>query len=198
MGFTIKDPNGQASKVTKDPEGNGRLCVDASQEMKSQVAAVAGKAYASYNNVTFTQDGESGLAYIKNNSETADLVITKYNIWVGSSTSGSGDAKLTAKIAGLAGTLITSGVDATVGNLNFGKLSISAPVTAKKGDGTALTTGGVVSESLPFRSTTDRDIFEAITVLETGTDIAFTWTPPSGNTSQEVQFLIEFYFREKA
>ena len=201
MSFTIKDSAGQDANVVKDAEGSGRLCVDSSQESKQQIAAVAGKSYASYNDVTFgsgTGGVECGLAYLRNNSETRDLVITKYDIWIGSSTGGSGDALLSTKIGRLSGTLITAGTDATTGNLNLGKLSSVAPVTAKKGDGTALTVTGSVDEGLPYQPTLTRDAFDAVTVLEDGKDIAFTWTPPSGNTSQRVQFIIEFYFRDRS
>lgn len=194
----IKDPNtSQGARVTADSEGTGRLLVQASEEPSQTVAAVSGRSYTFFHAAAFTTANESGQIYIKNNSPE-DLVLYRYQWFIGNSVGGSGSQTVRFFSNPTGGTLITGANPISkISNNNFGLVGAETFTgDAYGGDGTALTV--TPAPGLPFEIQDNQPIvtFDASTILPQGTSIAFTWQAPAGNTAQLVTMSIQGYYRD--
>lgn len=171
---------------------NSQLLVKSTSEPAEITAAKTSDAYIAYGDVTFTVDTESDLIYIKNTDTDfggRNLIITSFDMYLGSSTGGSGDATLTFYKNP---TTFPTAVDAIVSNSNFADTK-QVSLDAKKGNGSTKTLGAAGIE-LPIQINNQPVYrFDSTTIIPKNKSIGFSFTPPSGNTSQKVNFIISFY-----
>lgn len=189
--------SGRQADVILEGDGSKRLAVDAVTNSSQLNASIIGEAFVSYNEVTFTVGTKCDLAYLKNTSSRR-LIITDFNIFVGSSNITT--ATLDQELGFVVLPSVAPSTPTLVGNLNQGSPKSTSTVTtaveAFKGDGSTNALVGLAETALPIQNGTTRDAFDATTVLEPNNSIGFTWKPPTGNTSQKVNFLITYIFAD--
>lgn len=140
--------------------------------------------------ITFTNESENAVTYLKNN-EQKSIVISSFIYLIGNSTNGSGDSTIKVYSNPTTGTIITSGVESSPVNRNFGSKNI-LDVDWKIGDGSHSSSGG--TKAIPTRlAVVGRKVIGVTTVLEKGSSLSILYTPPSGNTSQICQFAMAVY-----
>ena len=177
-------------------DDNGRLQTKAVGMSEQTSEAVSGNTYnINTGNLTFTNDSESAIFYLRNDSEINPIVVTRIFLTFLSSTAGSGavNAKIYKEVAG--GDILTA-TAFNPGNFNHGSRSKLPGVVLNKGS-TASTFTATALDSDPgflFTSDNQRQLipFEAI-VLPRGAEMLLTWTPPASNTSIVLQAGANFY-----
>lgn len=177
-------------------DGNGRIEAHAVSISEQSDSSLGGDAY-NVNTGTFilTTDASTPIFYIKNVSESRELVIPRVFIAFGASTAGSGivEGAIISNPSG--GTIITATANPPQ-NFNFGSsqtLGVDSTVGA-----TGLTvTGGTTPIEFLFPSSPARNLiaFDSI-ILPRGSSMVLTITPPSGNTSMQIQAGINVYLNE--
>lgn len=146
-------------------------------------------------NITLTNATETPVIYLKNTSETRALIINRVFLSLGASTGGSGNGfgKIYKNITG--GT-ITSGTAFEAGNYNFGDAK-TLDVDLRKGATGSTVTGTASGIEFLFPAVSQRIVvpFESI-VLPRGASLALSFTPPSGNTSIQIQAGLNVYLEQ--
>ncbi len=196
----VRDPvMSTGARVTR-VENKSRLETRAMTEEDFIVHALRGNSFYAYFVIgNSTLNGtEYGIGYLINNNNTKDMVITSYDAFYGTSTSGTGNASLNIyNNPATTSSLVTNANPAVLANARFGD-SNPSQVTAYVGDGTTgnlLTPGPAIP--LPTPVSVVRDVFSTPTVLPFGQSIGFSWTTPTGNTGQALTFIVSFYMRDQ-
>jgi hypothetical protein len=194
MGFQIQDGTGSSRKA-KVTDLN-RLLVDSITEERAVYNSIEeGNTFViSTNFLSFTgvTGQENGVLYIKNNSDKK-MLIHHIKLWSGTA---SQFAKIKTYKNTTTGTLISSALDATIENINFGS-SNEYEGLAYQGNGTFLTvTNGSVwgyhylgvgnQQMLMF-------MWNGAVALEKGNSLAITCEPPNGVTFN-LTCEVEVYF----
>lgn len=144
--------------------------------------------------ITLTSANESSVFYYKN-TDTVNHVISRFTVFLGTSTGGSGDWTITVRRNPIGGTIV-SGASAVAINQNnhFGSNNALSATIYKGAEGNTLTNG----DDLAIFGATEsgRNSFAlTYTVLSPGSSIGLKITPPTGNTSAKVYVALEPVFR---
>lgn len=181
--------SGKRAKVNK----LNRLGVDATQESRQSFHNNIGRGWSLESGlITLTSDNESGVFYIKNNGDN-DLVIEDLFIVLGNSTGGSGDHLIKIYVNPTGGTLITGASVANINNLRFGEPTLPTAVYYKGAEGNTLTGQDSICCNIQFPAAGLYPVDISTFILPKGASMGVTYTPPTGNTSQSVNFAINFY-----
>lgn len=182
MGFEITDGTGKGNSAGVDK--TNRLLVRNISETLFQNAAEEGEAYfIGTPIITATTAGESALIYIKNN-EDEQLVLGAFFLIAESTASGSPNMFRVNWYKNP--TSISGGTAITALNQNFGS-SNTLDADIEYGAEGSTVTGGSLAATLSFPIGQFNEL-DANLVLEKGSSVSITITPPSGNTNMPVQF----------
>ena len=196
----IQDPNGGPNAEVSLIANVARLETRATTEEDFVTYGLRGNAYLAYFIIpnTALSATEIGIAYLKNNNSNKELVIKSYDAFYGTSVGGTGNAALNLyNNPSETSTIVTNGSPAIIANARFGDTNPSL-VEAFVGDGTANTLlNPVGTVPLPTPLTVANAQFKTQTVIPFGQRIGFSWTTPSGNTSQALTFIVSFYMIER-
>lgn len=154
----------------------------------SQRSAIDGETYnINTGTINLTTANESALLYLKNTGAT-DLHLTSIGYLLGNSTGGSGDTLMTVKRNPTAGTVVSgaTSVDINV-NKNFGSTKTLSVNAYKGAEGNTITGGGDAYYSLLPGVSRSYVINTGTLVIPQGSSISVSMTPPTGNTSVDVQ-----------
>jgi hypothetical protein len=175
----IKDGTGTgASAMVGD---KNRLHTHALSTTAASNATMEGDAFnVSSELITLTSANESALLYIKNNEDHSISVTTLF-VNLGTSTGGSGESLISFKLAPTGGTLISDETAAQTLNRNIGNNTTLTAATYKGAEGKTITGGDTIQ--LP---STGGPITSEY-VLPKGAAFSLSMTPPTGNTSMQVQ-----------
>ena len=168
-----------------------RLHVDAVTRFQDGQAALQSNSYnINTGSINLTSANESAILYIKNN-ETLPLIIKEIIIIAGSSTNGTGDATITITKNPSTGTII-SGASAveTNSNRDFGSTKSLTADVYKGAEGNTITNGTSFASTTRSTFTAPINFDASIIVLRQGNSISVEFTPPSGNTSQNVRVAV--------
>ena len=189
----ITDGNGSGyqAKVSTDH----RLATDSISFSRAEDAVELGDAYNINTGViSLTTANKSATLYVKNN-EGSPLIISNIFYLIGNSTGGSGDMLITVRRNPTTGTLISNATAAEMAgvNRNFGSSKTLDANIYKGAEGSTVTDGDKVIESI-FNQTPNRYILNVGSIdLPKGTSISFEITPATGNTSLDVQFALDCF-----
>lgn len=195
--------SGDTAKVTL---GN-RLSVDSVNEEISNHACDVGieqKYNINTGDVTLTSGAKTSMLYIKNNGTSGPLVITALIYNLGASTGGSGDVLIEVIRNPTAGAIVSNANNVAVGvgvsaNQNFGSNNIVTADIYKGASGESAFSDGDVTISTRSASSTGRILISlGAVILPQGASLGVNYTPPSGNTSQIVQFAAACYVKTTA
>lgn len=182
MGFQIIDGTGNGRKAGVD--STNRLLTRGTNEDLFLYSAENGNAYfIGTPLIGLTSSNESCIFYLKNNGDNA-IILGTFILTAESTTGGSPNMFRVNWYKNP--TSITSGTNTVPLNQNFGSsLSIDADVQYGA-EGSSVTGGSLVATlSFPIGQFNN---FLSNLVLEKGSSFAITITPPTGNTSMNVQF----------
>jgi hypothetical protein len=188
---------------TAHVDANNKLAVAAITDPIQDFAADVGVKYnINTGDVTLTDATATSVLYIKNN-EDDPLIITSLIYNLGTSTNGTGDAKIDVYRNPTAGTIIdTTPTDVDIGpgvtsNQNFGNTRLLAADMYK---GTTaddnFTASDGISISTRHAAGTGRIVIAlGAILLPKGASLGVTITPPASNTSQVVQVAAACYLK---
>lgn len=189
MAEMIKDGTGHGhlAKVTDSNE----LLIHGATESHISEAVGLGKAWnVGTGYLTLTNDSASDVMYLKNTG-TADLHIDLYVFLVKASTGGSGEVLIEILRNPTAGTVISDASSVTPVNMDFGSQRTMVADVYKGGQGKTLTGH---TQSLDSKTTDDnRLLLGILTKIPQGSSVGLRVTPPSGNTSMQVETVMEVY-----
>lgn len=139
--------------------------------------------------VNLTSANKSAVLYFKN-SEDDPVVITSLFYLFGDSNVSSGEILVDVLRNPSTGTIVSNAVDAEMAgvNRNFGSTKNLSADIYKGVEGDTFTNGDKVIESLFADSPGRYTLNVGDIVLTKGSSIGFNITPPSGNTSMNVEF----------
>jgi hypothetical protein len=182
MGFEITDGTGKGNSAGVDR--TNRLLVRNVSETIFQNAAEEGEAFfIGTPIITATTAGESALIYIKNNEDN-QLVLGSFFLIAEATASGSPNMFRINWYRNP--TSISSGTAIPALNQNFGS-SNTLDADIEYGAEGSTVTGGSLAATLSFPIGQFNQL-DANLVLEKGSSVAITVTPPAGNTNMPVQF----------
>lgn len=192
MSFTILDGRGTGKEASVDT--NNRLLGNVLIDDLSNHASDHGQRYnINTGSIELTSANESAVLYFKNN-EDSDYVINRIIYNLGASTSGVGEAIIDVFFNTTGGTIITTGptdVDINV-NQNLGS-SNTLNADAFKGAEARTQTGGILGFSSLILPGLRTSLVPGKLIVPKGKTIAVTITPPTSNTSMNVQIALSGY-----
>lgn len=180
----IQDGSGQGftAKVNSD----NRLYTFASSVPSGVIAASEKKMWLVVTgDLTFTSDSSSAALYLKYTG-AQKLIISQYNLTVGTSTGGSGDTRFVTTANPTGGTIVSDAVQTSVSNRSLSGTSGSLRGDQYAGGEGKTATGGSSFGTLTFNTVgvNQVDLSAVPVVLESGNSISVSVIPPTGNTSQ--------------
>jgi hypothetical protein len=195
MSDVLKDGTGKGNTAKVD--SNNRLHVGAVSREEERYALAKGDFFITSSGVvTLTDDAETTVWYIKNNSDR-DLYLGTYIISGGPSTGGSGPGKTkTYSAPSATSPIITEAKAGVEGNANLASSKQFNGLVYRGETGDNLV-GGIGFNTIFHPN----DVFNFQTnvdsVLPKGTDGVFTFTAPTGNTSQEIIMTVLCYYLDE-
>lgn len=180
MSVVIQD--GRTGK-TAEVDNKNRIKAFATSQVEETTAALVGDTFTvNTGDITLTSANESGVFHM-NNTDSVSWIITRLFFNSGASTGGTGHWRVRIIKNATAGTLITAGTAITPQNLNFGNAKVLTSTALKGAEGDTVTDGITVINTInptdSFRLLISNNPF----IIEPGSTITATITPPSGNTS---------------
>jgi len=178
--------DGTGSRTQAKVDSTNRLTVRSVTETGELLASQDGDNYmTTTGEITLTSASESGIFFLQNDEEF-DLIIPTLIFNSRASTAGVGDV-FTASIFKNP-TSLSSPTAITPFNTNFGS-SQTLSGTFQKGAEASAFTGGSNVFSLLIRLETP-SVFSTVLILEKGSTIGISITPPPSNTSLVVDFSV--------
>jgi hypothetical protein len=179
MSTVLIDGAGKGYSAKVDEEQ--RLHTHAFTVSTALAAALSGDAFnVGSSLITLTSANESGCLYIKNN-EPEDIILSVQFINLGTSTNGTGESHFTFYLNPTGGTLISNAVAGDVFNRRIGSNNTLSADVYKGVEGDTITGGNIIKAPTT-------GLFSSVPyVIAKGATFAISITPPTGNTSMEVQ-----------
>ena len=191
MSFTIVDGKGSGKEVAVD--NNNRICGNNLTEDLGSHASNSGNRYnINSGSVTLTAATESAVFYFKNN-ENSDYIINAIIYNLGASASGSGETIVDVYFNSTGGTIVSgaSAADMVV-NQNLGSSNTLSADVYKGAEGNTQT-GGVQAVSSLISAGSRAALSLGKIIVPKGKSVTVTMTPPTGNTSMDVQVAVSGY-----
>jgi hypothetical protein len=190
MSEQIKDGTGRGflAKVTRDNE----LLIHGSTETHLSEAVGNGRAWnLGTGYLTLTSANASDILYLKNTG-IEDLSIDLYVVLTKASTGGAGGEVLVEILRNpTAGTVISDANSLTPVNMDFSAAATIFGDMYYGGEGKTLTGH---TQSLNSKTTdNNRLLLGILTKIPQGASVGMRVTPPTGNTSMDVEAIIEVY-----
>jgi len=177
-----------SSGNTAEVDDKNRVQAFSVSQTEATSAAISGDSFnVNTGTITLTSANSSALMYLKN-TDTVDWVLSRVFYNAETSTGGSGGWLAEVVANPTAGTLLSAGTAFDPVNFNFGSAK-SLTSTCLKGAEASTATGGIqgaVSTIIPASGVRVLIGFDSV-ILKPGSSMAIVITPPSGNTSMDVQ-----------
>ena len=143
--------------------------------------------------LTLTSTSPSTLIYLKNTSDD-NLFIDLYILLTRASTGGSGDMLVEILRNPTGGSIVNAGTaipSSQISNMDFSSANEPDATINFGGEGFTATGESAIMRSLSTAS--NRLILGILTLIPSGSSVAIRATPPTGNTSMDVETAIEIY-----
>ena len=190
MAEEIQDGTGNGGYRARVDEF-GRLHVNSVSQTEPNNASKFGKSFnVNTGNVTLTSANESALLYLKNEGEE-NIIISTIGYLLGNSTGGSGDVTARVIKNPNAGTIIDNAANVDIiENKNFGSSNLLDALTYKGDEAETFTNGVNAFDSLIAGAGRAYVIATGDVVLPKGASLGIALTPPTGNSSMDVQVFL--------
>lgn len=173
---------------TAEVDDQNRVQAFSTSQTESTARALTGDAFnINTGTINLTSANTSALMYLEN-TDTVDWTLARvfYNAEVSVGGSGGWLAEVAANPT--AGTLLSGGTAFDPVNFNFGSAKTLTSVCLKGAEGDTATGGtqGAVSTIVPASGTRVLIPFDSV-ILTPGSSMAILITPPTGNSSMDIQ-----------
>ena len=187
----IKDGKGRG--FTAAVNTSNRLETNSVVVSEEEAAGLEGQAFAlSTTTVSFTAATESGILYLKNESEST-LILDRARVMLGTATGGTGDWTLKFLRNPTGGTIITNALTAGILNINHGSSQSPTGDYFRGVQGDTLTGGQ--GADFPIKSSGDGQIIFPFTrILPTGASFGILLTPPTGTTAADAIIVVRSFY----
>lgn len=183
MSNNIKDGTGKGYLAKVD--GTNKVQTRSVTEPGNLEACVAGEAYViTSGTITLTSASESAVLYYQND-EDVDIILTRYNIGIKSTTSGTDTfATMTVYASNVTSMSDGSGNAALIVNSNIGSSKTLVTTNSERGiEGASINGTAGLNLFVPI----ERSTFITLNVvIPKGSAMGFSITPPTANTSIDV------------
>jgi hypothetical protein len=185
MAVEIGDGSGFDYRAKVD--SRNRIFTDSISREQLEYAILTGNGYnVSTGNITLTTDGNSAIGWFKYTGKFA-LVIKEILVILGASTNGTGNGTITILKNPTTGTIISNAVPVSAAsNRDFSSFNQLPALAYKGAEGDTFTDGDTFAVTGRDGSAQIVSFDAAPIVLKKGNSIGIKYTPPSGNTSQNV------------
>ena len=184
----IEDGAGSGNKVQVDTELRIRAATHA--VAAADADAIEGDAYLlNTGTINLTSATVSAVWYLKNTGSTP-IIVSAITVCLGTSTGGSGDALVEVLRGPTAGTLVSAGTAVAPLNRDFTSSKTLTATCLKGAEGSTATDGGAFLTA-SYSTVGVKEIPMREVRLPANGSIAVRITPPSTNSSQNVQVLAE-------
>ena len=191
MTTIIKDGTGTGNTVKVDDRNRAHSLV--TTKTIREDAILRGELFAHNTDfINLTTDTESGIFYLKNDSDQ-DLFIDDLLFTEGKS-DGIGEGKLSVDFAPSGGTLLSAQSSNKVINTNSASATTFNGLSYKGVQGSTVTGSPFGHDLMTTGSLTKFPPFNPSGLLSKGASVAISYTPPAGNTGMNVQLLIATYY----
>lgn len=191
MTTEIKDGTGSGT-LAKVDDGH-RLYTRAITQTELSHAVVHGETWnAGTGWLTLDTAAQSPLLYIKNIGVN-ELTIDLYVLLTRASTGGSGEGIVEILRNPTAGTIISGGTTVSATNMNFGSSNSPEATILSGGASGSFTISGEDDTLRSKVGAENRLLLGIITALPRGASVCIAYTPPAGNTSMDVEAVVEMY-----
>lgn len=178
--------DGTGTKFKAKVDNSFRLLVDSVSRTQAERAILKGDGYnLNTGLISLTNDSESGVFHIEYTGQNR-LVIEEVLVILGDSTSGSGVGTIKIIKNASTGTLISNGLTATQTNRNFSSSKTLTSNIYKGAEGYTVTNGDTFARTTRSDFSSPVSFSAEIIVIGRSNSLSVTYTPPSGNTSQNV------------
>lgn len=184
--------DGTGSGFLQRVDDQNRAHVDSIQRSELQASADVGLTWnVGTGYQTLGTDNKSAMLYLKNDG-VKQIHIDLYIVLTKASTGGSGETLVEIVRNPTSGTIITeSPVSISATNMNFGSASAPSATIYSGAEGKTLLGS---DDTLRSKTTDDSRLLLGIfTVLPQGSSVGLNVTPPTGNTSMDVEVIIEIF-----
>jgi len=189
MSETLKD--GTGSNFEAKVDSDFRLHTDAITQSQLQNSLKKGRTWnVGTGFVTLTNDSASALMYLKNTGDK-DLNVDLYVFLTKASTGGSGQGLVEILRNPTAGTVVDDATAITPTNMNFGSTAVPDALLYSGGQGKTLSGQDDILRSLT--TSANRLLLGIVTLIPKGKSVGLRLTPPTGNTSMEVECVMEVF-----
>lgn len=189
MAETLKDGTGSNFEAKVDEDF--RLHTDAITQTQLQDSIKKGKTWnIGTGFLTLTTDTASALMYLKNTGDV-DLNVDLYVFLTKASTGGSGQGLVEILRNPTAGTVVSDATAVTSTNMNFGKTDVPDADLFSGGEGKTLTGQDDILRSLT--TSANRLLLGIVTLIPKNKSVGLRLTPPAGNSSMEVECVMEVF-----
>ena len=174
---------------------NGRALVNSVSTSKLSDSVSRGRTWnIGTGQFTLTNATASALMYIKNTDSARVYEIDLYVILSGTSTGGTGRALVEVLKNPTGGTLVTAATTVdSIMNMNFGQSTNPNASLFKLTAINQTLTGQSSTIRSQMAAGPDRLLLPIVTQLPPGGSVGIRYTPPSGNTSQVVEAVVEMF-----
>lgn len=191
MAIYIGDGLGSGRLVGVD-SSNRILAASITEDIASHVAEYGGRYNLNTGTITLTSASASAVMYFKNN-EDYDYSINSFIFYFGASTGGTGLSTIDIYADATGGTIISGAVDGAMKfNMNMGTARELQADFYKGAEGNTLT-GGIHAFSGYQAPGNARILSVGQLLVPKGESLGAIITPPTGNTSMNVQVIISGY-----
>lgn len=136
---------------------------------------------------TLTTANESFIFHMEN-TDSVDWIVDSFATLYGKSTGGTGiDFKQRAVLNETGGTLISAGTAITPLNMNIGSPKTLTGIFLQGVEGSTITGGTSVPDALVLKDQIFVSLTSGVVIIAAGTSVNVGITPPTGNTSLNVQ-----------
>lgn len=183
--FILK--SGDSGNTAKVDDKN-RIQAFSTSQTEATSRALEGNSYnINTGTITLTSANTSALMYLEN-TDTVDWTVARVFYNAEASTGGTGGWLAEVAANPTDGTLLSGGTAFEPVNFNFGSVKTLTATCLKGAEGLTATGGtqGAVSTIVPASGTRVLIPFDSV-ILTPGSSMAILITPPTGNTSMDIQ-----------
>lgn len=179
--------DGHTAKVTS----NNSLKIAGVTLSLMQLATETGDTYnIRSTTIGLTSTGESGILYVKNNENT-NLLLESFVVSIKDYVGTDGHPILKIYRNPTGGTVISTDADGQTINRNYGSNKTLLADTLKGAEGKTFTgEDSLLEVILPSTSASTDRVFNLVVVLQKGSSIGLSYTPPAGVTTVDVSMAI--------
>ncbi len=173
---------------TAEIDSSNRLRTFAITQREPTASSLEGDTFFITHDIVNLTSANKSIVFRIENTDTVDWIVNLFASSFGLTTGGAGDFTQHAVLNATGGTLLSAGTAVTARNMNLGSAKVLAGTFLKGVEGSTATGGREVTDALVTRDQSSTALTSGVVIVAPGTSVSVGATPPTGNTSLNVQF----------